>query len=376
MSTLENKQTSPIYRYIKVRPSAEKQEAELTGASLYIGTSAEVFSTLKETYPAILHAENLEQGGKMLEELERLQGRGTAIFLDLPLNYEEFYVFQSRKDARSGLLEVPVLMNVRNLNREQVSLVRRKKLVDELIDFKIDLNFIGEKIGILHFIRRSIHDRKGRIRVEYKRASVQSDFNPVKRIMNLFFSLSLIVMAFPLLALIALVIKLESRGPVLHNTYNAGRGYHIFKLFHFRTMKVGADRLAGSMIHMNTYNNFGHHPLIIQTGRDPRLTRIGRILAWSGLDKLPALFNVVLGDIALVGDRPLSLIEASSRSYQDGVDCFMHPVGMTGFWKGVSVSAPMEDFMKARNAVPFGGYVTLAMDKNAGYASPMHEGGA
>ena len=119
MSTLENKQTSPIYRCIKVRPIAEKQEAELTGASLYIGTSAEVFSTLKETYPAILHAENLEQGGKMLEELERIQGRGTAIFLDLPLNYEEFYVFQSRKESLSGLLEVPVLMNVRNLNREQ-----------------------------------------------------------------------------------------------------------------------------------------------------------------------------------------------------------------------------------------------------------------
>jgi lipopolysaccharide/colanic/teichoic acid biosynthesis glycosyltransferase len=205
---------------------------------------------------------------------------------------------------------------------------------------------------------------------------VQSDFNPVKRIINLFFSLSLIILALPLLTLIALVIKLESRGPVLYNTYNTGRGYHIFKLFHFRTMKVGADRLAGSMIHMNTYNNFGHHPMIIQTGRDPRLTRAGRILAWSGLDKLPALFNVVIGDIALVGDRPLSLIEASSKSYQNAVDCFMHPVGMTGFWKGMSVSAPVEDFMKARNAVPFGGYVTLAMDKNAGYASPMHEGGA
>jgi len=100
--------------------------------------------------------------------------------------------------------------------------------------------------------------------------------------------LSLAVL-WPLLAAIAVAIRLGSRGPAIFRQERAGKDGRPFTLYKFRTMRLDADP-------------FGPSP---KSGEDPRLTRLGRFLREHSLDELPQLVNVVLGDMSLVGPRPL-----------------------------------------------------------------------
>jgi lipopolysaccharide/colanic/teichoic acid biosynthesis glycosyltransferase len=94
----------------------------------------------------------------------------------------------------------------------------------------------------------------------------------------------------PLLAITAVLVKLDSPGPVFHVAERVGEGGRIFRLYKFRTMKVGSDRTGPA----------------ITTSQDARITRIGRVLRRTKFDELPQLFNVLNGDMSLVGPRPES----------------------------------------------------------------------
>ncbi|HUX16126.1 MAG: sugar transferase [Phycisphaerae bacterium] len=100
-------------------------------------------------------------------------------------------------------------------------------------------------------------------------------------------SLGLLLVGLPMLA-IALVIRLTDRGPVFYRQERVGRGGRPFRIFKFRTMVVGADRM-------------GAH---ITVGRDPRITRIGHLLRKTKIDELPQLLNVLGGTMSFVGPRP------------------------------------------------------------------------
>ena len=100
-------------------------------------------------------------------------------------------------------------------------------------------------------------------------------------------ALGLVVLA-PLLAALALAVRLDSGGPVLFRQVRIGRGGTPFRIVKFRTMRTDAEAVGG--------------PLTV--GSDPRVTRVGRWLRASKLDELPQLWNVVVGDMALVGPRP------------------------------------------------------------------------
>ena len=109
-----------------------------------------------------------------------------------------------------------------------------------------------------------------------------------KRAFDLFWSaLGLAVLA-PLLALVALAVKLEDGGPVFFRQLRIGRGGRPFRIWKFRTMVVDADRQGRA----------------ITVGRDPRITRVGHRLRNSKLDEIPQLLNVFLGEMSLVGPRP------------------------------------------------------------------------
>jgi len=110
----------------------------------------------------------------------------------------------------------------------------------------------------------------------------------VKRLFDIVLaSLGLLLVGLPMLA-IALVIRLTDRGPVFYRQERVGRGGRPFRIFKFRTMVVGADRM-------------GAH---ITVGRDPRITRIGHLLRKTKIDELPQLLNVLGGTMSFVGPRP------------------------------------------------------------------------
>lgn len=110
-----------------------------------------------------------------------------------------------------------------------------------------------------------------------------------KRIFDLFFSISGILMLAPLYLLVALAIRLDSPGPILFKQIRVGKDRKHFKIWKFRTMCLDAEKKGGQ---------------ITVGGRDPRVTRMGYYLRKFKLDELPQLFNVLFGDMSLVGPRP------------------------------------------------------------------------
>jgi len=133
---------------------------------------------------------------------------------------------------------------------------------------------------------------------------------------------SVLLIAFaPLLLLISIAIKLDSRGPVLFKQRRSGRRGEIFKLFKFRSMHVGSTvevRADGA---------------IVKSREDDRITRVGRVIRRFSLDEAPQLLNVLIGDMSLVGPRPLVLAEAAALTEEwQSRRADLRP-GLTGPWQ-------------------------------------------
>lgn len=110
----------------------------------------------------------------------------------------------------------------------------------------------------------------------------------IKRIFDIAVSLISLSVLSPLLVLIVVLVKLESKGPIFYKQLRVGLNERPFYIYKFRTMEIGADRRG---------------PLITSTD-DPRITRAGKLLRKSKLDEMPQLFNVLKGDMSIVGPRP------------------------------------------------------------------------
>lgn len=111
----------------------------------------------------------------------------------------------------------------------------------------------------------------------------------MKRLLDLILVIPAIILLLPLFAVIFLIIKLTSKGPAIFAQQRASKGAKPFTLYKFRTMRTDADPFGPSPKH----------------GADPRITPIGRLLRETSLDELPQLFNIVKGDMSIVGPRPL-----------------------------------------------------------------------
>jgi lipopolysaccharide/colanic/teichoic acid biosynthesis glycosyltransferase len=155
-----------------------------------------------------------------------------------------------------------------------------------------------------------------------------------KRTFDVVISILLMIVLSPLFLLITLAIKIESRGPIFYVSKRAGRGYNIFNFYKFRTMVMEANDKISDFSHLNLYNPLKENgPVFIKIDNDPRITRIGAFLRKCSLDELPQLWNVLKGDMSLVGNRPLPLYEAATLTTDQWAKRFMAPAGMTGLWQ-------------------------------------------
>jgi len=159
----------------------------------------------------------------------------------------------------------------------------------------------------------------------------------LKRLQDLTVSTLGIAMTAPLLPLIALAIKVGSRGPVLFQQERCGLNGRRFTLFKFRTMYKGADRKLDEVAHLNEVEGPA-----FKARRDPRVTTVGRLLRRLSLDELPQLINVLMGDMSLVGPRPPLPEEVVRYERWQRRRLSMKP-GLTGLWQ-VSGRAGLDDF--------------------------------
>lgn len=170
-----------------------------------------------------------------------------------------------------------------------------------------------------------------------KEAEITYKYPVGKKIFDITVSFFLILAVSPILLLTALLIKLNSKGPVIYKSKRVGTGYNIFNFYKFRSMYVDADKQLAELSEKNKYAGSpeisSRMPVFVKLGDDPRTTSIGRFIRKTSIDELPQLFNVLRGDMSLVGNRPLPLYEAELLTSNEWSLRFMGPAGVTGLWQ-------------------------------------------
>ena len=149
----------------------------------------------------------------------------------------------------------------------------------------------------------------------------------VKRSFDILGAGVLLLLTAPLMGLVALAIKLEDGGPVLFRQLRVGRKGEIFACLKFRSMVVDAEARLAALAHLNQ----GAGPLF-KLARDPRITRVGRILRKFSIDELPQFWNTLVGDMSLVGPRPALPSEVARYNSDEMRRLDVRP-GITGLWQ-------------------------------------------
>ncbi|MEM7275324.1 MAG: sugar transferase [Actinomycetota bacterium] len=148
-----------------------------------------------------------------------------------------------------------------------------------------------------------------------------------KRVLDVVGASVAILVFSPVMILAALAVKLEDRGPITYTARRAGRRGEFFEMYKFRSMVQNADALKKEMEAQNERTG----PLF-KVSNDPRITRVGKIIRETSVDELPQLFNVIKGDMSLVGPRPA--LPEEERVFDDELrDRFKVRPGITGLWQ-------------------------------------------
>ncbi|MFN8124835.1 MAG: sugar transferase [Thermoleophilia bacterium] len=182
----------------------------------------------------------------------------------------------------------------------------------------------------------------------------------VKRVFDVSLAGGVLLLASPVMAVVALAVKLDSPGPALFRQTRVGRGGRHFEIMKFRTMRQDADTegaaLAAARADAGEDTDTPIEALVaaLKPEDDPRITRLGRFLRRSSLDELPQLFNVIRGDMSIVGPRPLRPFEVRALVGWQHQRHNVRP-GITGIWQVLGRSTlPWEermhlDYVYARN---------------------------
>lgn len=159
-----------------------------------------------------------------------------------------------------------------------------------------------------------------------------------KRAVDVVVGLGFGVVALPAMAVIWVVIRLDSPGPALFRAQRIGRHGKTFSMYKFRTMVDGAEERLHEYAHLNVADG------MVKIPDDPRVTRIGKWLRRSSLDELPQIFNILVGHMSLVGPRPHDVHDLPALVVEQDPRMAMRP-GLTGLWQ---VSARSDPSLESR----------------------------
>lgn len=152
--------------------------------------------------------------------------------------------------------------------------------------------------------------------------------NKLKRFFDFLVSLIGIIALSPFLLLVAILIKLESKGPIIYQQIRVGQYGRHFNFLKFRSMCFNADTMKKELMKFNESKD----GVLFKMKNDPRITRIGRFMRKFSIDELPQLFNVLVGDMSLVGPRPPLPDEVKKYTLEDRKRLNVRP-GITCIWQ-------------------------------------------
>jgi exopolysaccharide biosynthesis polyprenyl glycosylphosphotransferase len=191
-----------------------------------------------------------------------------------------------------------------------------------------------------------LHDVEGLTLVGLRPFHLSRSSRLLKRAMDATIAALLLILLAPLFAIVAVAIKLDSRGPVFFRQVRVGVRGQPFRIWKFRSMKADAEAHKAEVAGLNMHRN-GDGPQMFKVPDDPRMTRVGGFLRRWSLDELPQLFNVLAGRMSLVGPRPLILDEDDQVHDWARKRLDLKP-GITGLWQA-----------KGRSEIPFDEMVRL-----------------
>ena len=172
------------------------------------------------------------------------------------------------------------------------------------------------------------------VTIRFARDYVHPEFNckPVsycffKRAFDILFSSLILLIFWPIMLVAALLIKLTSRGPVVFRQVRVGRGGRYFTCYKFRSMCADAEDKKRTLMHLNEVDG-----PVFKIKRDPRITPVGAVLRKFSIDELPQLFNVLKGDMSIVGPRPPIPAEVETYSIRERGRLAVKP-GLTCLWQ-------------------------------------------
>lgn len=231
------------------------------------------------------------------------------------------------------LSKIPLIIDADKMTTIENYHFMQNKTVDDILNLQEwSENNLDTKIRFLQKFKSLTSEMEKQQKEQAGEQTPLSLNSILKRIVDFMISFSALVVLFPVFLIIALAIRIESKGNIFYVSKRAGKGYRIFNFYKFRTMFPDADQQRMQYAHMNQYQD-SELARFFKVENDPRITNVGRFLRNTSLDELPQLFNVLIGDMSLVGNRPLPLYEAENLTTDILAKRFLAPAGMTGLWQ-------------------------------------------
>ncbi|MBO7047172.1 MAG: sugar transferase [Prevotella sp.] len=350
---------------------------------IYLGTNTETQERLKYI------------PGRLVQFTENYKNAATACVPHV--RNEHFIVFFEQNERNEDVTAITyirkksknayIILLTRNLSNEDRQ-IYQKCGINDTIPLNASVTELNKKIQF-------ISDREGMLFDDQAPRYRMLRFKiPVwKRLFDIFFSALGIIILSPVFIITAIAIRLESKGPVVYKSKRVGTNYTIFNFLKFRSMYVDADQRlkevakeegnqyaekAGNeekkanitaplgaeaeMMMMNMgmesdmmisddevmlvgddfvvaesdFNKEKQEEIenaFVKIENDPRVTKVGKFIRKTSIDELPQLFNILKGDMSIVGNRPLPLYEAEKLTADASIDRFMAPAGLTGLWQ-------------------------------------------
>ena len=197
---------------------------------------------------------------------------------------------------------------------------------DDYYDVPVNSEILKERIHFLSAFKKQIDTCEVQELENYK-----VRFSPGKRVFDILFASLAILLLSPLLLVVSLLIWLESPGGIVYRSKRVGTGYYVFDFLKFRSMYQDADKRLEDLKERNQYGT--DKALFIKFNNDPRVTKLGRFIRKTSMDELPQLFNILKGDMSIVGNRPLPTYEAEQLTRDVWAKRFLAPAGLTGLWQ-------------------------------------------
>ncbi|MEA3317512.1 MAG: sugar transferase [Bacteroidota bacterium] len=340
---------------------------------LYIGDDDELVKVLSEKFDV----EKTENGFLAIDWIDN-NGFPIAIISEAFLIGMNGFAFFREFKIRYSEINIPFIIVDGGKDNDSIKKEAFEEGIDDFYIKPINIDYLETRLNYLYKYK----EKSSIVSiVENKQKDIKTP--RLKRIFDIVFTLFALLFLSPVFLITIIAIRIESKGSIFYSGKRVGAGYNIFPFYKFRSMFVGADAKLKELEHLNQYNakekdaeaskdkkeKFDNDcPVCKELGKpcstilyiggkeicerhylkqkkaktdqsfikiqsDPRVTKVGRIIRKYSIDELPQLFNVLKGEMSIVGNRPIPLYEAELLTSDDWTERFLAPAGITGLWQ-------------------------------------------